>query len=104
MATEVMKFECPKCHKLISLDGAPKFCVYCGCELKNENIKTFVMPICPPGIPKGHCDKCRKGKLKACDECGRKEKVEYRPQWGDKCLCEFCRERKAIYESLSRSW
>lgn len=104
MATEIMKFECPMCHKLISLDGVHKFCPFCGCKLENKDIKTLTLPICPQGIPKGNCDICEKGRHKECDDCGGTEEVKYRPEWGDKCLCKLCREREATLQSLQRSW
>lgn len=105
MATGVIMFECSGCHRLISFEGEPsRFCSFCGCKLESKDIKSFIRPICPSEIPKGHCDECKKGKYKKCDDCGRTEEVEYRPQWGDKCLCRFCREREATLESLTRSW
>jgi len=101
---EVMVFECPKCNQIIFLGGAPKFCMICGSKLENKDIKTLTLPMCPPEIPKGHCEECRKGKYKKCDDCGSTEAVEYCPQRRDKCLCLHCRELQATLESLSRSW
>ena len=104
MADTIMKFECPKCHKLVPFQGNTKFCVFCGAKLRKKDIKTFTLPMCPQGIKHGHCDECKKGKHKGCDDCGGREEVEYRPQWGNKCLCWPCREGYATIESLERSW
>jgi hypothetical protein len=104
MATKIIEFECPGCHSSIPLEDTPNFCTFCGHKLGEEDIKTLTFPICPSEILEGHCEECEEGKYKKCDDCGNTEDVEYRPKWGDKCLCRSCREREATFASLTRSW
>ena len=61
-------------------------------------------PKCPPEVIYGHCDACKTGRHKKCDKCGSTDKVEYRPEFENKCLCYSCRQEEANLLSKSRSW
>jgi len=55
-------------------------------------------------INNGRCNECEEKKLKHCDDCDSIDKVKFRPQWENKCLCYDCRQDYATIESKSRSW
>ena len=67
---------------------------------------------CPRSIKKGHCEECLQKKLKACEGCGDKNKVEStyvgdamfheKDRWS--CLCYDCRISIATIQSHQRSW
>lgn len=101
--SEVIKPECPNCHKIIPFRN-PNFCSFCGYELDEETKKKYTRPSCPPEIQQGHCEECKTGQYKQCDDCGSKKEVEYRPQFERKCLCWTCRQREATILARSRSW
>lgn len=98
----VINVECPQCHKVIPFED-PNFCCFCGHELDEETKKKYTKPVCPQEIAAGHCDDCKAGKYKGCDDCESREEVEYCPQWYG-CFCRSCREIKATSDALSRSY
>lgn len=92
---------CPKCKQVVPFENV-NFCCFCGQRLSDKDLRE--LPVCPPNIPKGHCEECRAKKAKKCDACGSSNKVEYRPEYGNRCLCEICRVVAATMLSRSRSW
>ena len=99
----VMTPDCPKCHKTIPF-ADPNFCSFCGHELDQETKNEYTFPKCPPEVKEGHCEDCKEGKFKACDACGGKEDVEYRPKFDHRCLCWPCRQSEAMRLAHSRGW
>lgn len=93
-------YVCPKCKKIVPFLDAD-FCNFCGEGLTEKDLRE--LPICPPDIPKGHCDECKAKKAKECDDCRGTKEVENSPEFGHKCLCENCRIAAATVDSLCHS-
>lgn len=100
---EKLYYVCPKCQRVNPFPVSDsKFCPFCGRKLTKNDLKE--LPICPSSVLRGHCEECQKKKAKACDDCGNTNKVEYRPEYDNKCLCYNCRMSCAAVASLSRSY
>lgn len=48
-------------------------------------------PKCPGTVIRKDCKNCETGMHKKCDRCGSSDKVRYRPNFGNLCLCRDCR-------------
>ena len=94
-------FVCPNCERTIFFPDS-NFCCFCRHKLTKDDFKK--LPVCPSRVPEGHCEECKIKKAKKCDTCGSTNEVEYRPEYGDKCLCKGCREGEAIFASMGRSY
>lgn len=91
----------PECDQIIPFVN-PNFCCFCGQKVTAKDFRE--LPVCPQNIPKGHCDECRAKQAKKCDACGSTDRVEYRPELGNRCLCYADRMAGATALSRTRSW
>jgi len=84
---------CPECHSespfAIPADSF-NHCTRCGAAFSDETKRLYSFPKCPEPIEDRHCGECRAVEAKACDSCGGRDDMHYRPQ-KHKCLCKSCR-------------